>query len=166
MGVGRYPAALAPVQHPLQLEGHFVGLRRDGDSGAKRAHLVAAADLHEHLAGRQVSDTLARYRPPKAFRGVDRAVVAILRQLLAAVAAAGGVRLLPKVPERPRLPAVTLEAPSEAALDAPDFNLLFDGASDPGQQHPLHDAALEERLAALPRHLCYRTSYKFADLIL
>ena len=41
--------------------------------------------------------------------------------------------------------------PSEPALDAPDFNLLFDGDTDPGQQHPLRDLAREQRMATLLR---------------
>ena len=49
-------------------------------------------------------------------------------------------------------PQLRWRQPSEAALDAPDCNLLFDGATDPGQQRPLHDEALEERLAALLRN--------------
>ena len=57
-----------------------------------------------------------------------------------------------KYPSDRGYPQLRWRQPSEAALDAPDFNLLFDGATDPGQQHPLRDAALEERLATLLRN--------------
>ena len=56
-----------------------------------------------------------------------------------------------KYPSDRGYPQLRWRQPSEAALDAPDCNLLFDGATDPGQRHPLRDAALEERLTALLR---------------
>ena len=57
-----------------------------------------------------------------------------------------------KYPSDRGYPQLRWRQPSEAALDAPAFNLLFDGATDPGQQRPLRDAAVEERLAALLRN--------------
>ena len=51
-----------------------------------------------------------------------------------------------KYPSDRGYPQLRWRQPSEAALDAPAFNLIFDGEHDPGQQRPLHDAALEQRL--------------------
>ena len=48
-------------------------------------------------------------------------------------------------------PQLRWRQPSERALYAPDFNLLFDGDTDPGQQRPLRDPALEQRLSNLLR---------------
>ena len=57
-----------------------------------------------------------------------------------------------KYPSDRGYPQLRWRQPSEAALDAPDLNLLFDGESDPGQQQPLRDAALEERFSTLLRN--------------
>ena len=54
-----------------------------------------------------------------------------------------------KYPSDQGYPQLRCRQPSEASLDAADFNLLFDGEADPGQEHPLRDAGLEERLAPL-----------------
>ena len=54
-----------------------------------------------------------------------------------------------KYPSDRGYPQLRWRQPSEAALDAPGFNLLFDGEADPDQQQPLRDPALEERLTAL-----------------
>ena len=59
VGIGGDPAALAPGQRPLQLEGQLVRLRRDLDGGADRGDLVAAADLDGDAAERQIDDALA-----------------------------------------------------------------------------------------------------------
>ena len=57
-----------------------------------------------------------------------------------------------KYPSDRGYPQLRWRQPSEAALDAPDFNLLFDGKTDPGQQRPLRDTVVEKRLAALLRN--------------
>ena len=59
VGVGGDPAALAPGQRPLQLEGELLRLRRDLDGRADRGDLVAAADLDGDAAQRQIDDALA-----------------------------------------------------------------------------------------------------------
>ena len=59
MCVGGHPTALAPAQHPFQLENELVGLDRDLDRGSDRGDLIAATDLQVHRSERQLGDALA-----------------------------------------------------------------------------------------------------------
>jgi hypothetical protein len=49
-----------------------------------------------------------------------------------------------------------VKVPSHRHHGAPDYNPIFDIQSDPGQTTPIHDAALEARLAAKMRDLLVR----------
>lgn len=51
------------------------------------------------------------------------------------------------------VPHLRLPAGSRHHLDAPDFNPIYDLETDPKQENPIRDAALEERLAGLARRL-------------
>ena len=54
------------------------------------------------------------------------------------------------------IPHYRIESKSSRHANAPDFNPVFDVTRDPGQEHPIHDAKLEERLAAKMKELMVR----------
>jgi arylsulfatase A-like enzyme len=54
------------------------------------------------------------------------------------------------------IPVYRVKVPSHRHHAAPEYNLIYDLQSDPRQQRPIHDAALESRLAAKMRELLGR----------
>jgi len=53
-------------------------------------------------------------------------------------------------------PVYRVKVPSHRHHGAPDYDLIYDIRSDPGQTTPIRDAALEARLAAKMRELLQR----------
>ena len=54
------------------------------------------------------------------------------------------------------IPHYRIPRPSHRHRDAPPFNPIYDVAADPGQNHPIQDAALETKLAARMKELLIR----------
>ncbi|MCL2833199.1 MAG: sulfatase [Treponema sp.] len=54
------------------------------------------------------------------------------------------------------IPHLDIEVPSHRHADAPDFNPIYDVSVDPRQEKPIHDNALEQKLAAKMKELMVR----------
>ena len=57
------------------------------------------------------------------------------------------------LPTTYNIPHLRMAVPSTHHLDAPDFNPLYDVQADPTQTTPIHDPAIEARLANQLREL-------------
>ncbi|MHC4250268.1 MAG: sulfatase-like hydrolase/transferase [Planctomycetota bacterium] len=55
------------------------------------------------------------------------------------------------LPDAPDVPVYRFARESRRHADAPDFNPIYDLESDPGQEDPIQDSAIEERLEGLLR---------------
>ena len=51
-----------------------------------------------------------------------------------------------KYPSDRGIPQMRWKQPSQYALDAPEYHLMFDLRDDPGQERPIRDSSLEQQL--------------------